>query len=537
MKRSLMSLLAAFALALAVPATVHADAPPTTTLPTVITAAAEDEAAEADAEPAATEDADTEAEAEEEEPTLLDIVAEKGIELSDEQLAEVASYVEADQPEDFEWSEYDGTALNEIIIGAFDTMEADSGWFTSNLWVLLAAFLVFAMHLGFASLESGLTQAKNTTNILFKNTMIICIGLITYAFVGFNLMYPGDWLIGGWLPTVVPGIAIGNEADPMVYYANNTSAYAGYTWWTDFLFQGMFAATAATIISGCVAERIKLLPFLVFAAIYVAILYPIVGAWHWGVGWLASKEDGGMMETGFVDFAGSTLVHSVGGWGGLAAILLLGPRKGKYVDGQIRPILPSNLPLAAIGVFLLWFGWFGFNGGSQLDAHPQMISYVCVTTALAAAFGGVTAGVTSWIFGKKPDLTMALNGILAGLVGITAGPDTSLTLAVIIGIVCGAVVYFSVLFFDKVKIDDPVGALSVHLVCGIIGTLFAGLMGSMVTQIVGIIAYGVVSFGFALVVALIVKALFGWRVSEEEELEGLDVGEHGVAAYAHLESR
>jgi Amt family ammonium transporter len=399
-----------------------------------------------------------------------------------------------------------------------------------NLWICIAAFLVFIMHLGFATLETGLTQAKNTTNILFKNVMIICIGLITYALVGFWAMYPGDFngfvSIPDWgLPSLT-----GDTASDVKGTDYNTS----YPLWTDFLFQGMFAATAATIVSGCVAERIKLLPFLIFATIYVAFVYPILGSWHWGGGWLQNEDIVGE-GNGFYDFAGSTLVHSVGGWAGLACILVLGPRKGKYVDGKVRPILPSNLPMATVGVFLLWFGWFGFNGGSVLSASAADVGYVVTTTSIAAALGGLTAGITSWVFGGKPDLTMALNGILAGLVGITAAPDTAMFMAVIVGILCGVVVYFSVLAFDSLKIDDPVGALSVHLVCGIIGTLFAGYGHSIVTQIIGIVAYGVAAFVSALVLALIIKAIFGWRVSEEEEVEGLDPHEHGMDAYHGLE--
>ena len=424
-----------------------------------------------------------------------------------------------------------GKSMQAIIIEKVDAaVDTNGSWRTDNLWILIAAFLVFIMHLGFATLESGLTQSKNTVNILFKNTFIVCIGLLAYALWGFNAMYPGDRSadLAAWNGFFALGSAMTSvgdwQGDLSTYVSNMTSEYAGYTWWTDFLFQGMFAATAATIISGCVAERIKLLPFLVFASIYVFFLYPLIGSWHWGTGWLA--------ERGFYDFAGSTLVHSVGGWGGLAAILVLGARKGKYVDGQIRPILPSNLPLAAVGVFLLWFGWFGFNGGSVLDASPEMISYVCMTTSIAAALGGITAGIVSWVFGKKPDLTMALNGILAGLVGITAAPDTSVAMTIFVGISSGIIVYFAVLLFDKLKIDDPVGALSVHLVCGIWGTIWAGAVGGHYdTQIIGIIAVGAVSFTFALVSALIVKAIFGFRVSEEVETEGLDVHEHGVGAY------
>jgi ammonium transporter, Amt family len=436
-------------------------------------------------------------------------------------------------------------AAVELSLEKVADMVADAAFRTDNLWIVLSAALVFIMHLGFATLETGLTRAKNTTNILFKNVMIVCIGLITYLLIGFNLMYPGDFnIIGGVLGFAGPGIhdwaamkaAAGAEGATEVavaaYAGLSTKAYGDYTYWADFLFQGMFAATAATIISGCVAERIKLGPFLIFATIYVGILYPFVGSWHWGGGWIAGL--------GFYDFAGSTLVHSVGGWGGLAAILVLGPRSGKYAaDGSVRPIVGHSMPLATIGVFLLWLGWFGFNGGSVLSASPDDIAYVCTTTSIAAGFGGVTAAITSWIITKKPDLTMALNGILAGLVGITAGPDTTLPLTVIIGIVCGIAVFFAVIMFDKLKIDDPVGALSVHLVCGIIGTLFAAAVadGGIVAQVIGIGAYGITCFVFALVTALIVKAIFGWRVSPEEEDEGLDLGEHGMPAYHALEVR
>ena len=421
-----------------------------------------------------------------------------------------------------------------------------------NLWICIAAALVFMMHLGFSTLESGLCQSKNTTNILFKNVMIICIGVLTYAIMGFNLMYPGyDGGSAGFFSMSADTFGI-PDIDKLNDPAYTTAAEYGLdmTTWADFFFQAMFAATAATIISGCVAERIKLLPFLIFAAIYVAFLYPWLGSWHWGAGWL--------YEMGFYDFAGSTLVHSVGGWGGLAAILVLGPRKGKYgEDGSVRPIVGHNLPLAAIGVFLLWFGWFGFNGGSVLSAAPELVSYVLVTTAIAAACGGLAAGIVSWVMTAKPDLTMALNGILAGLVGITASADSvSLWVAVFLGLSSGVIVYFSVLFFDKLKLDDPVGALSVHLVCGIWATIFAALgsydpreieveggetivveVGTWGTQIIGVLAYGAVAFIFALVTALIVKAIFGFRVSEEEEMEGLDLGEHGQTAYHALEAR
>lgn len=393
---------------------------------------------------------------------------------------------------------------------------------------MISAALVFIMHLGFACVESGLTQAKNTVNILFKNTLIPCIGLLTYALCGFNLMYPGfaDGDPQFWFK--FSGFGITTDA------AGVTSAYnAGYTYWTDFLFQAMFAATAATIVSGAVAERVKLGTFMVFSVLFVAIAYPIAGSWKWGGGWL------NRLETPFYDFAGSTLVHSVGGWGALAGILLLGPRLGKYLPGgKTKPILGHSMPLATIGVFLLWLGWFGFNGGSVLSADPALVSLTLVTTCLAAAAGGVAAALTSVIFLKKPDLSMALNGILAGLVGITAGADKMAAgSSMAIGAIAGVLVVFSVLFIDKIKIDDPVGAVSVHLVCGIWGTLAVGLFGELastaqlISQLKGVAAYGVFTFVFAFVLLLILKIIMGLRVSPEEETEGLDIGEHGNVAY------
>ncbi len=319
----------------------------------------------------------------------------------------------------------------------------------NNTWMLVATFLVFIMHLGFATLEIGLTRAKNTNNILFKNTAIVAIGLLTYTLVGFNLMYPGDF--NGWIGFAGLGLSNPQGDAGLIGYADGA-----YTYYTDFIFQAMFAATAATIVSGAVAERIKLSTFLVFSTIYVAIVYPIVGSWKWGGGWLD--------QMGFYDFAGSTLVHSVGGWAALAGIMLLGPRLGKYVDGRIKPILPHSMPLATIGVFLLWLGWYGFNGGSVLSADPALVSLVFVTTSLAAAGGVMGAMGTSWITQKKPDLSMILNGSLAGLVGVTASADSvTVTGAIIIGLLSGILVVFSVMTFDKLKIDDPVGALSVHL--------------------------------------------------------------------------
>jgi Amt family ammonium transporter len=291
----------------------------------------------------------------------------------------------------------------------------------------------------------------------------------------------------------------------------------------------MFAATAATIVSGAVAERIKLPSFMLFSVIFVTFVYTIAGSWKWGGGWL----DG----LGFYDFAGSTLVHSVGGWGALAGALLLGPRLGKYVGGKLAPIPGSNMPMAAVGVFLLWLGWFGFNGGSVLSADPALTSLVLVTTCLAAAAGGMASMFSSWFVASKPDLSMALNGILAGLVGITAGADVVTPLsAVVIGLIAGVMVVFAVLFFDRIKIDDPVGAISVHLVCGIWGTLAVGIFStnpehSLVTQAIGVLAYGAFTFACAMGIFLAVKATMGLRVSPEEEIEGLDYGEHGMHAY------
>jgi Amt family ammonium transporter len=397
---------------------------------------------------------------------------------------------------------------------------ADAMFTINNTWMMVSIFLVFIMHLGFAMVETGLTRAKNTVNILFKNTAIIAIGLLTYTLIGFNLMYPGEWLTEG----VLPKLAFFIGTDPTLLTVGYNE---GYTYWTDFLFQGMFAATAATIVSGAVAERVKLGPFLIFCTLYVALVYPFVGSWVWGGGWLA--------EMNFHDFAGSTLVHSVGGWGALAGIIVIGPRIGKYVNGKVKGIMGHNMPLLTIGAFLLWLGWFGFNGGSVLSADPMMVSYVLVTTCLAAAAGIIGSMAASWTIQKQPDLTMVLNGCLAGLVGITAGADVvSIKAAVIIGLVCGAVAVVSVMAFDRAKLDDPVGATTVHLICGILGTLFVGVFSpdfSLGVQALGVLAYGAVCFPAALLIFYILKVTVGIRVSKEEELKGLDLGEHGQEAY------
>ena len=401
-------------------------------------------------------------------------------------------------------------------------------FYVNNLWILLAAALVFIMHLGFATLEAGFVRKKNTVNILFKNCMIIAIGLLTYYLVGFNLMYPG-YNEGGFFGFAGFGLPFpGPEAGGIAY------ADGAYSYWADFIFQAMFAATAATIVSGAVAERIKLGAFLAFATLFVAISYPITGMWKWGAGWLDAA--------GFYDFAGSTLVHSVGGWGALAAVILLGPRLGKYTAEGIKPIPGHSLPLATVGVFLLWFGWFGFNGGSVLSADPLAVGKVFVTTSLAAAAGAVGAFVVGYLLFRAHDLSMVLNGILAGLVGITAGADVmSPGAAMLIGAIAGGIIPFSVVFFDRLKLDDPVGATSVHLVCGIWGTLAVGIFGELagwsqfLAQLKGVAAVGAFTFTFCFATLYLLKVTIGLRVSQEEELQGLDTFEHDLSAYQDAE--
>ena len=393
----------------------------------------------------------------------------------------------------------------------------------NNIWMLVSTILVFIMHLGFASLEVGLTRAKNTVNILFKNVSIISIGIITYTLCGFNLMYPGDFTFGNFFGFGGWGISQPDGAAGLIDYQNGP-----YTYYTDFIFQAMFAATAATIVSGAVAERIKLSGFLLFSFIYVAFIYPIAGSWKWGGGWLH--------QMGFYDFAGSTLVHSVGGWAALSGAYILGPRIGKYSKKGIIPIMGHSMRLASIGVFLLWFGWYGFNGGSVLSADPGPVSFVFVTTTLAAASGVLGAMTLSWSFSKKPDLSIVLNGSLAGLVGITAGADVISPLnAIIVRYIAGLLVVSSVLFFDRLRIDDPVGAISVHLTCGIWGTLAVGIFSaehSFMTQFVGVFSYGLFCFISSFLLFTMVDKLLGLRVSEEEELIGLDLGEHDMEAYS-----
>ncbi|GAB4408778.1 MAG: ammonium transporter [Bacteroidia bacterium] len=394
----------------------------------------------------------------------------------------------------------------------------------NNVWMMICTALVFIMHLGFATVEAGFTQAKNTVNILFKNTMTISIGLLTYALFGFALMYPGEFnLIAGVLGW--GGMLSLPEGGLGVDYASG-----GYTYWTDFLFQGMFAATAATIVSGAVAERVKISAYLIFTVVFVGLLYPIAGSWKWGGGFLN--------DLGFYDFAGSTLVHSVGGWGALAGIWLVGSRIGKYKDGKSNDFPGSSVPLSTIGVFMLWLGWFGFNGGSVLSADPGLTSLVLVTTCLSGAAGAIGGVLVAYFIFKRLDLGMALNGILAGLVGITAGADLmSPWEAIIIGLIAGGLVVLSAVGLDKLKLDDCVGAVSVHLTCGMFGTLAVGIFGAKASlsqfliQLTGVGVYALAAFGVAFLLFFSMKKIYGIRVSEEHELSGLDAPEHGIRGY------
>ncbi|MCS5490414.1 ammonium transporter [Algoriphagus sp. CAU 1643] len=398
---------------------------------------------------------------------------------------------------------------------------------TNNVWMMLSTALVFIMHLGFAGVEAGFGQAKNTVNILFKNTVTPIIGIVSYAAIGFYLMYPG-FEVPGWLSFDFSGWNMfwfsPAAADVSADYAN-----AGYTYWTDFLFQAMFAATAATIVSGAIAERVKLGAYLIFTLFFVGIVYPIIGSWKWGGGALDAM--------GFYDFAGSTLVHSVGGWGALAGVILVGPRIGKYVNGRTVEKPGASVPLAVIGVFLLWLGWFGFNGGSVLSADPGLVSFVLVTTSLAACAGGLGGFLAAYFAFKRLDLGMVLNGILAGLVSITAGADViNPGAAVLVGFIGGILVVLSAILLDKLHLDDVVGAVSVHLTCGVWGTLGVGIFStnpehSFMTQLIGVAVCGVTAFLSAYTIFFILKKTVGIRVSAEHERTGLDSHEHGIRGY------
>lgn len=415
-----------------------------------------------------------------------------------------------------------------------------------TVWTLLTAFLVFFMNLGFAMVETGFCRAKNAVTILAKNFVVFAVSSLAFLILGFGIMFgdgtpffgtQGIWFVGGVDNS--PAMA---DAYKGVYSALN---WTGTPLWTKFFFQLVFAGTAATIVSGAVAERIKFGAFYLFSFAMVGIIYPVVGHWIWGGGWLA--------KLGMFDFAGSTQVHSIGGWAALVGAVMLGPRIGKYgKDGQITAIPGHNITAATIGTFVLWFGWFGFNPGSTMAADWNAIGRIAVTTNTAAAGGAVAASIMAWIFLGKPDLSMILNGSLAGLVAITAPcAFVSVPSSLIIGLVAGVLVVVSVLFFDRIKVDDPVGAISVHLVNGAFGTLALGLFAQdqfmpgttgnglffggglklFFAQLTGVVAVGVFVVISSLIFWGLIKATVGLRVPPEEEIEGLDVGEHGMTAY------
>jgi Amt family ammonium transporter len=407
-----------------------------------------------------------------------------------------------------------------------------------TLWVLITAMLVFFMNAGFALVESGLCRAKNAVNILAKNFIVFAASSIAFWAVGFGIMFGnGNDVMGmtGWLTMGADNSPATGDAYQGAFSALN---WTGVPLYAKFFFQLVFAGTAATIVSGAVAERIKFHSFVVFSFILVAFIYAIGGHWAWGGGWLS--------KMGFADFAGSTVVHSIGGWAALAGVIVLGPRMGKYLpDGTIRPIPGHNMTSATLGCLILWLGWFGFNPGSTMAADPSAIALIALNTNMAAAAGCLSATVAAWLALGKPDLSMILNGTLAGLVAITAGCNAvSVGSSIIIGLIAGVLVVYAVLFFDRVKIDDPVGALSVHLVNGMFGTLAVGLFatdGGLFTgggfaktlnQLIGIGAIGAAVFVLSVIVWLLIKMTMGIRVTAEEELEGLDLGEHGMEAYA-----
>jgi len=414
--------------------------------------------------------------------------------------------------------------------GKIDGKEISSVQYAlDTVWVLLAAVLVFFMQAGFAMVEAGFTRAKNAVNIMMKNMMDLSIGMLSFWTLGFAIMFgTGNSFMG------TSGFFVS---------ADQVDSYASLSWssvpvMVAFIFQAVFAATAATIVSGAVAERIKFGSYMVISAVLTIIIYPISGHWGWGGGWLG--------DLGFTDFAGSTIVHSVGGWAALAAVLVLGPRAGKYgKNGVVNAIPGHNIPLATLGVFILWMGWFGFNPGSTMSADAS-IGHIAVTTALSASAGSLAAFFITYMKYKRADVGMTLNGALAGLVGITAGTaDASMGGAITIGAISGVVVVYSVLFFDKVKIDDPVGAISVHGVCGALGTLLLGFFHTtngvlyaaeggvtfLMNQAIGVVSIGAWAFGTTFILMHVVKATMGLRVTEEEEFQGLDYSEHGASAY------
>jgi Amt family ammonium transporter len=426
------------------------------------------------------------------------------------------------------------TALRAEEVNIFEITEVDTAAVQqiqgtlNTIWVLVASILVIFMNAGFAMLETGFCRQKNAVNILAKNLIVFALATIAYWAIGFGLMFGQDNSFVGLSGFFLTG-------EPETYGLKPFPA--GLPVPVFFLFQVAFAGTAATIVSGAVAERIKFTDFLIFSIVLTAIAYPITGHWIWGGGWLS--------QMGFKDFAGSTAVHSVGGWAALVGAYILGPRYGKYSEGRVNAIPGHNMSIATLGCLILWICWFGFNAGSQLAADSH-VPYIAVTTCLSGAAGGIISTFTSWWKDGKPDLSMIINGILAGLVGVTAGCDgVSYFGAIIIGLISGVIVVYAVGIFDTVlKIDDPVGATSVHLVCGVWGTLAVGLfntetgllygggIGQLINQIVGILAVGVFTLAFSIVVWLALKSTLGIRVSLEEEVNGLDIGEHGMEAYS-----
>jgi Amt family ammonium transporter len=426
------------------------------------------------------------------------------------------------------------------------TQIGDANVAMDTMWTLIAGMLVFFMNLGFASVESGLCRAKNTVTIMAKNFIVFAASSIAFLVLGWGLMFgDGNPLFGTqglWFVSGADNSPAMGDAYKGVYSSIN---WSGVPLWTKFFFQLVFAGTAATIVSGAVAERVKFGAFYIFSFLMVGIIYPITGHWIWGGGWAA--------KLGMFDFAGSTVVHSVGGWAALAGAIALGPRIGKYSrDGRALPIPGHSIALATLGVFVLWFGWFGFNPGSTMAADAGAIGRIAVATNTAAAAAAIAASITAWLLLGKPDLTMILNGGLAGLVAITAPcAFVSISSSLIIGSIAGVLVVLSVLFFDKIKVDDPVGAISVHLVCGVFGTLAVGLFaqaeftpnttgnglffgggsGLLMAQLAGILGVGAFVFVISMIFWQVLKATVGIRVSAEEEVEGLDVGEHGNTAY------
>ncbi|WP_445627508.1 ammonium transporter [Nostoc sp. DSM 114167] len=418
-----------------------------------------------------------------------------------------------------------------------------------TLWVAIAAFLVFFMNAGFCMLETGFCRQKNAVNVLSKNLIVFALSTVAFWSIGFAFMFgDGNDFMGlnGFFLKGADNSPATADAYKGVFNAIN---WAGVPLAAKFLFQLVFAGTAATIVSGAVAERIKFVDFLIFSLLLVGIAYPITGHWIWGGGWLADR--------GFWDFAGSTVVHSVGGWAALMGAAFLGPRLGKYQDKQVVAMPGHNMSIATLGCLILWLGWFGFNPGSVMAADPGAIAHIALTTNMAAAGGGIAATITAWLYLGKPDLSMIINGILAGLVGITAScAYVGVASSLVIGFIAGVLVVFSVTFFDKLGIDDPVGATSVHLVGGIWGTLAVGLwsvgpgaftwytlgpekglfsgggFGQFGVQLLGVVSVGGFTVLLSSIFWLALKATLGIRVSREEELEGLDIGEHGMEAYS-----